>query len=900
MIAAPSSGSGKTVVTCGIIKLLQDKGFFVQSFKCGPDYIDPMFHRKVLNVPSYNVDTFFTGEELTKALFAEKVSEVSDCKQSVSVVEGVMGFYDGLAGKELTASSSDVARVLGLPVVLVVDAKGMSRSIVALLKGFLSCDSSHSIKAVILNKVSAMTFQLLKEMIETETGLCVLGYVPFSEECEWKSRHLGLVLPDEIEGIQTSISSFAKTISSTIDVEKLLELSRSAEDLEAEELDAFVSCPPVSEEKIEVAVARDEAFCFYYEDNIRLLQKLGAEIKYFSPLHDVEIPSCEGIILGGGYPELYGKELEDNIFMRHSLRTAVRDRHVPVLAECGGFMYLHESIKDKNGKIFKMSGTIDGQAYYTDKLVRFGYAEFSCSNMKIKGHEFHYFDSTNNGSDYVAQKPFSKRNWQCVIQANSLTAGFPHFYYYSNPAFAEDFLIKCKKWRDSFNSGKSCSQNNPSAFFENKECQYHPCHAGLKECNCLFCYCPLYARNPCPGNPTYIHKDDGRIIKRCTDCTFPHKKENYSRIMKLLKISAGVVDVKEYHHGGEISDEHIIDFSVNINPLGIPDSVRQVFEQNSKLCQTYPDQQCTELIYAIAEKRNVCNADLAKDMVIAGNGASELISLAVRSIAPKTALLCAPGFSGYERALKNCNVDINFHYLQEEEGFALTETFFNELQKMPDIVFLCNPNNPTGLCMNATLLNNIAEYCEQNDIFLIIDECFLFLCDDWKERSFMAKCTDFPHVLVIDAFTKSYAMAGLRLGFAVSSNASLICKMRQFQSEWSVSSIAQACGMEAIRNDEYIENARNMIKSERSYLSSELRKFGFSVTEGQANFILVKSQMPLYDKLLQKKIAVRNCENFIGLEGSFIRIAVRTHDQNVILIQAIRNILNDRQQKNNI
>ena len=889
MIAAPSSGSGKTVVTCGIIKHLQDKGLFVQSFKCGPDYIDPMFHRKVLDVPSYNVDTFFTGEELTKALFAEKVSDVSDCKQSVSVVEGVMGFYDGLAGKELTASSCDVARVLGLPVILVVDAKGMSRSIVALLKGFLACDEYHSIKAVILNKVSAMTFQLLKEMIETETGLCVLGYVPYTADCEWKSRHLGLVLPDEVENLQASISNFAKILSSSIDVEKLLEVARSAEDLETEELDALVPCSFVSTKKIKIAVALDEAFCFYYEDNLRLLRKMGAEIQYFSPLHDLELPYCDGIILGGGYPELYGKELERNKSMRCSVQNTVRNCHVPVLAECGGFMYLQESLKDKDGNVFKMAGAIDGQSFYTDKLVRFGYAEFSYGNMKIKGHEFHYFDSTNNGNAYTAQKPFSKKNWQCIVQTENATVGFPHLYYYSCPEFVVDFLKKCNARNVTENS---INQNNPSAFFENKECQYYPCHENLKECNCLFCYCPLYTKNPCPGNPTYIHKEDGRIIKRCTDCTFPHKKENYSRIMRLLRISAGGVDVKEYHHGGEITGENFVDFSVNINPLGMPVGVRNVFERNAELCQVYPDQLCTELLCAIAEQRKICcKSGHIKDMIIAGNGASELISLAVRAIVPKSALVCAPGFSGYERALNNSFAKIDFHYLQEKDGFALTETFFYALQKKPDIVFLCNPNNPTGVCIDNTLLKNIAEYCERNGIYLVIDECFLYFCDDWQERSFMSKCADFPHVLTIDAFTKTYALAGLRLGFAVSSNTMLIGKMRHFQSEWSVSSVAQACGIAALADDGYIENARSVIKEERSFLSTELKKLGFAVTESDANFILVKSKMPLYDKLLQKKIAVRNCENFTGLDGSFMRIAIKPHEQNEMLVKVLGEIM---------
>ncbi|MBR1911056.1 MAG: cobyrinate a,c-diamide synthase, partial [Treponema sp.] len=413
MIASPASGSGKTVITCGIIKMLLDKGVPVQSFKCGPDYIDPMFHRTVLGVPSFNVDTYFTDDNLTKALFAEK--REGQPEQSVAIVEGVMGFYDGLAGKKLEASSSDVARVLGLPVILVVDAKGMSRSVVALLKGFLACDEHHSIKAVILNRVSAMTFQILRELIETETGLCVLGYVPANSECEWKSRHLGLVLPHEVSDVHASIARFAHALSSTVDVQKLLEIAHSAELFEAPAVDFLVPCTPVSSKKIRISVARDEAFCFYYEDNLRLLQKLGANIQYFSPLHDAQLPACDGIILGGGYPELYGKELEGNTTMRTSIRHAVQDMRIPVLAECGGFMYLQESLKDKDGTVWKMTGVIPGQSFYADALVRFGYAAFSGNGMTIKGHEFHYFDSTNNGAAYTAQKPFSQRSWQCMV-----------------------------------------------------------------------------------------------------------------------------------------------------------------------------------------------------------------------------------------------------------------------------------------------------------------------------------------------------------------------------------------------------------------------------------------------------------------------------------------------------
>lgn len=886
MIAAPSSGSGKTVITCGIIKLLQDKGFAVQSFKCGPDYIDPLFHNQILEIPSYNLDTYFTSEELTKSLFAEKVCEFKD-NSPISVVEGVMGFYDGIAGKEITASSSHLANVLDIPVILVVDARGMSRSVVALIKGFCDYDKSSSIKAVILNRVSAMMFPTLKSMIEEETGLVVLGYVPFTEDCEWQSRHLGLVLPEEIGDVRGKISSLAKTLSSTIDIDALLSLATSAKDIETKTVDEVISCTSMAGlagKAIKLAVARDEAFCFYYEDNFRLLKKLGAQIEFFSPLHDNDIPLCDGLILGGGYPELYGRQLENNISMRMSVKTAVQSG-VPVLAECGGFMYLQEKLKDKDGITYKMSGAIEGESFYTNKLVRFGYAEFSSDSLTIRGHEFHYFDSTNNGTAFSAQKPSSLKNWHCIVQRDNITAGFPHLYYYSCPEFAMEFLKKCKDFA-------STKKDNPSSFFENRECQYYPCH-DIKECNCLFCYCPLYSRNPCPGTPTYIKKDDGRIIKRCTDCIYPHKRDNYSRIMRLLRVSPPSVSLQDFHHGGEESTCNMLDFSVNTNPLGMPEYVKRVLKNDVDSFARYPDRNCTELISLMADKWYGSN--VSTEMIIAGNGASELIDLAVRAIAPKSALLCAPSFSGYEKALVNCNAQIEYYNLTEQKGFALDDDYFIQLAKKPDLVFLCNPNNPTGVCIDINILDSIAKYCESNGIFMIVDECFLSFVNEADKKTFVYKLKDYPHVLVINAFTKIYAMAGIRLGCALSANSMLINKMKHLQPEWSVSAIAQECGIACIENHiedaEYRRLTKDTVNEERDFLTEQLEQLDCKVVNGEANFLLVKTPVPIHEKLLKENILVRNCDNFYGLDDFYIRIAVKKHEDNLRLIQALRNVL---------
>lgn len=440
LISAGSSGSGKTLITCGILQALINKGHKPHSFKCGPDYIDPMFHSKVIGLPSRNLDTFFADEKTVNYLMA-KNSEGA----SLAVVEGVMGFYDGIAGISTDASTYDVARVTKTPVILVVPCKGMSLSVAALIKGFKEFMPDNNIKGVILNQASKSTYMMLKDKIEEECGVKVVGYVPKITDCLLESRHLGLVMPNEIEDIRGKLNRLAEILDETIDFEMLLELAMGAEDIEdaepeTEDLDFTL------EEPVKIAVARDEAFCFMYEDNLALLEKMGAELEFFSPIRDEKIPEgANGLILYGGYPELYASELSENESMKESIKAATCEQKMPLLAECGGFMYLHDSFENGEGVPFKGVGVIDGQSFKTDKLGRFGYINLdddAHTYGRIPAHEFHYYDSTNNGSAFKAQKPKSKRNWECIHKEDNMMVGFPHLYYYGNPKVAKDFLLK--------------------------------------------------------------------------------------------------------------------------------------------------------------------------------------------------------------------------------------------------------------------------------------------------------------------------------------------------------------------------------------------------------------------------------------------------------------------------
>ncbi|MGN0335560.1 MAG: cobyrinate a,c-diamide synthase [Lachnospiraceae bacterium] len=445
MLAAPASGSGKTLITCGILQALKNRGLSPASFKCGPDYIDPMFHEKVLGVSSGNLDTFFTDEETTGYLFARAAKEAD-----FSVIEGVMGYYDGLAGTSLTASAYDVAGTVKAPVVLVVNTKGMSLSVTALIQGFLQYQKDSHIAGVILNRMSGGLYPRIKTQIESELPVKVLGYVPNVSEGVLESRHLGLVTPDEVEDLRERLEAFSRILETTVDLDALLKLGNEAPEL-------YVKEPklPDFHTKVRVGIARDEAFCFHYRDNLELLQRFGAELVPFSPVHDESLPEdLDGMILYGGYPELYAKQLSANAGMTESIRKKI-SQGMPYLAECGGFMYLHDFMEDMAGESYPVAGIIPGKAYRTPRLGRFGYITLETEKDALpgekgtacRGHEFHYFDSTNNGEAFLAKKPLSDRSWQCIHATKRSMAGFPHIYYYSNPGLAVNFLKACEMYK---------------------------------------------------------------------------------------------------------------------------------------------------------------------------------------------------------------------------------------------------------------------------------------------------------------------------------------------------------------------------------------------------------------------------------------------------------------------
>ncbi len=443
LLTACSSGSGKTFITCGLLELLKELGHHPVAFKCGPDYIDPMFHEQVIETKSRNLDTFLSSPDCVRSLLAEHTGN-----GQIAVMEGVMGYYDGVGGITERASAYDLARVTETPVILLVNSKGMSVSLSAMIKGFAEYKTDSRIKGVIFNQMSPMLYPRIKKLTEQETGVRVLGYVPKLTDCVLESRHLGLVLPEEVPALKEKVQKLAEVLKETLDLDEILELSRQAPELEAPKEERFFQ----TGNPVRVGVARDEAFCFFYEDNLALLQKMGAEPVYFSPVHDEILPeNLDGLLLYGGYPELYAEKLEENRSMRESIEAALR-KGMPCMAECGGFMYLHEWMEDMSGEAHAMVSAIPGKAYRTGKLSRFGYLTLRANEKdewgEIPAHEFHYFDSTNCGTDFYAQKPESSRSWNCMHRTGRILAGFPHLYYYGNPKVPEHFLKECLNYKE--------------------------------------------------------------------------------------------------------------------------------------------------------------------------------------------------------------------------------------------------------------------------------------------------------------------------------------------------------------------------------------------------------------------------------------------------------------------
>lgn len=455
VLAATHSGAGKTTITAGILGALKKRGYNVQAFKTGPDYIDPAFHSFITEKPAYNLDSFLLEDNTIKHLYAKHAKEAD-----VTVVEGVMGLFDGVGGTEDLGSTAYLAKCLELPVFLVIDGSGQARSAGALVKGFAAFDPLVKIAGIIVNKVSTKGhFDIIKQAVETTTGIPCVGYVTKNQNVQLTSRHLGLVPAGEVENLNQKLSEVIDMIESCIDLDSMLELSkRERPELKSSHLDLKKGLY----KGLSVAVAKDRSFSFYYEDNLQLMAEMGLELKCFSPMEDSSLPQADFLYIGGGFPEVFGKALSENHSMKESIR-AFANANKPIYAECGGLMYLCQAIVDLEGHRHEMLGLIQGEAVMTGKLKHFGYNFISVSQniseagIRMKGHEFHrseirFEEASQRGEfGYTLHK---ERNgealepWHCGYRYKNAYGAYAHVHFYTEPAWLIHWLELAKNQKE--------------------------------------------------------------------------------------------------------------------------------------------------------------------------------------------------------------------------------------------------------------------------------------------------------------------------------------------------------------------------------------------------------------------------------------------------------------------
>ena len=452
VIAGTHSGCGKTTVAIGVMSALKKRGFSIQPFKVGPDFIDPSYHEAVCEVPSRNLDGWMLDKNYNLETFANHGYD-----KDISIIEGVMGLYDGYSGKSEDGSTAQIAKWLKSPVVLVVDARSMARSAGALVYGFEKFDKQVKIAGIILNRVSSIKhYNWLKDAIEERCKAEVIGYLPKDSTIEIPERHLGLVTAKENSLNNNFMRRITKLVESFIDLNHLLRI--------AAPIDRKRPAHKQSENKtfltkarlVRIGVAYDEAFCFYYQDSFNLLEKWGAELIYFSPLRDTSLPKeLDGIYLGGGYPELFARDLEDNQLMKREIKDFAAAGGI-IYAECGGLIYLGKTVKNFDNNAFEMVGVFPFKATMEKKLTDLGYYTvkvirnniISKRGYLIKGHQFRYSTLGEIPSSVIRVYQLRKSTSNKVLKegfvVKNVLASYIHLHFGSNIDFARCFIESCR------------------------------------------------------------------------------------------------------------------------------------------------------------------------------------------------------------------------------------------------------------------------------------------------------------------------------------------------------------------------------------------------------------------------------------------------------------------------
>jgi cobyrinic acid a,c-diamide synthase len=453
VLAGTSSGVGKTTTTVALARALQRRGLRVALFKCGPDYLDPTYHARATGAPSHNLDGWMMGREAVTATFVRAASGTggTGSPADIALIEGVMGLFDGASPTGEEGSTAQIAKWLGAPVALLVDASGMARSIAAMAQGFASFDPALDVAAVIANRIGSRGhLDLLRQALRAPP---ILGGFPKDEAHAFPERHLGLRTADQATLPDALLDHWAERAEAWLSIDLLLDVARRAADIAAP-LAAPAPRDATTPARCRIGIAADEAFHFYYEDNLRRLEALGAELVRFSPVHDATLPDVDGLYLGGGYPEVHAAALASNASMRAAV-AAFAERGGAIYAECGGLMYLTAGIRTLGGERFAMAGVLPGEAVMCERLQALGYVEVETqqpspvggAGVRFRGHQFRYSELLGMPDDFPRAYTVRRRRGDDVTREGyawkNVLASYVHAHWASNPAVARAFVDAC-------------------------------------------------------------------------------------------------------------------------------------------------------------------------------------------------------------------------------------------------------------------------------------------------------------------------------------------------------------------------------------------------------------------------------------------------------------------------
>lgn len=785
VVAAPSTGQGKTTVATGLMAALAAAGYRVSGHKVGPDYIDPGYHALATGRPGRNLDPHLVGEERIVPLLLHGAAGAD-----VAVVEGVMGLYDGRLGTDGFASTAHVAALTRSPVVLVVDVARQSRTAAAVAAGMAAFDTGVDIAGVVLNRAGSARNDAEVIRALERVGLPVLGVLPRSEELTTPSRHLGLVPAAERDVSAAVVGRLGEQVRRHLDVDAVLQVARSAVDLPGRAWDPRDDVRPPGGGRPVVAVAAGRAFTFRYTETDELLQAAGCQVVSFDPLADPALPEgTAGVYLGGGFPEVYAAELAANHSLLEDLRAAV-EAGVPTVAECAGLLYLSSTLDD-----VPMAGVVPATAAMTDRLtLRYPDAVAPADSLlaragdRVTGHEFHRTRTSPVAGGCPA--------WEIDGEATgfataTLHASYLHVHWAGHPRTAQRFA-------DAVHAATP---------------HHHPRH---------------HPRRPRP--------------------VLPAASSSRDPLLQPLR-----------HHGDAETGEALVDLAVNVYDGDRPPWLERALRESLTDAASYPDASAAAAVVARRHGREA-------DEVLPTAGAAEAFTLLARLEPWRRPVVVHPQFTEPHVALEQAGRTVTTVLCRPENGFALDP---DAVPQDADLVVVGNPTNPTGVLHPASALRRL----RRRGRLVVVDEAFM---DAVPGEAQSLAGERLAGLVVVRSLTKHWSVPGIRAGYVVGDR-SVVRRLAAVQTPWAVSSPAIAatvacCGPAAAA--EGSRRAQSVVRR-RELLEDGLRRRGIDVVPSAAPFVLARPGTGVHAALRERGVAVRRADTFPGLDGSWVRIAVR-------------------------